>query len=73
MPLISRGIKPCAQKVELCAQKVELCDSRSWALISVGCSDGAHHGQTKLCSAGVDGLALNRDGGCHTMRIGIGD
>jgi hypothetical protein len=44
MPLISRGIKLCAQKVELCAQKVKLCDSRSWALMSVGCSDGAHHG-----------------------------
>jgi hypothetical protein len=73
IPLISRGTRLCAQKVELCAQKVELCDSRSWALISVGCSDGAHHGQKKLCSAGVDGLALNRDGGCHTMRIGIGD
>jgi hypothetical protein len=44
VPLISEGIKPCAQKVELCAQKVELCDSRSWALISAGFSDGAYHG-----------------------------
>jgi hypothetical protein len=50
MPWVLRDIKLCAQKVKLCAQKVGPRGSRSWASISVGCSDGTHHGQ-KLWSA----------------------
>jgi hypothetical protein len=46
--------------------------SRSWVSISIGCSDGTHHG-LKLWSAGVGGLALNRDRGSYTIHIGIKD
>jgi hypothetical protein len=46
MPLISRDIKLCAQKVEpqISRESLAVRGRASWASISVGCSDGTHRG-----------------------------